>query len=301
MRRQGAAAPLHQGIEHGRHGLGLDPEGRRRCRHPGGAALHTEGIGRFNQLGASMHQGPSRGAQEGLGQQHPGALAHRRQLGGAAGRQAAHHRQAHAGEQGHEAVFNAIGQGAHDQQLLLIAGGHQGEQGHQGLVLPLGEGGFDAAAGVIEHPHPAAVAVGEPLGRLGQIELDHLAGAGTHQKQSADLGAPLQQIGHQAIEFLIGISQTGQVPLPQDRRAEAGFGKDHHAGGALDQVGAGAGAHHQEEGIRHAAMQPHDRGEAAEHLSLAVFSPDLRLPRCRPRCGALSLFGLSRFGLARLG
>jgi hypothetical protein len=100
--------------------------------------------------------------------------------------------------------------------------------------------------------------VSMPLGRLGQIQLDHLAGAAAYQKQGADLGAALQQLGHQPVELLVGIGQAGQIPLPQDRGAEAGLGEDHHAGGALDQVGAGARAHHQEEGIRHAPVQPHD-------------------------------------------
>jgi hypothetical protein len=138
--------------------------------------------------------------------------------------------------------------------------------------------------------------MGEPLGGLGQIELDHLTGAGAHQKQGADLGAPLQQITHKTVEFLIGIGQAGQVALAQNRGAETGFGENHHAGGALDQMGAGAGAHHQEEGIRHAPVQPHDRGEPAEHLALAVLPPDLhQAGHALDRCALLSV-GCSGLG-----
>jgi hypothetical protein len=93
--------------------------------------------------------------------------------------------------------------------------------------------------------------------------------------------APLQKLGHQAIELLVGIGQARQIALAEDRSAEARLGEDHHPGGALDQVGAGARAHHQEEGIRHAPVQPHDRGEAAEHLPLAVFTQRWRQIRCR--------------------
>jgi len=107
---------------------------------------------------------------------------------------------------------------------------------------------------------------------LGQIELDHFTRAAAHQKQGADLGTPLQQLGHQPVELLIGIGQAGQIALPQDRRAESGFSEDHHPGSALDQVGAGARSHHQEEGIRHAPVQPHDRGQTAEHFALAAFA-----------------------------
>ena len=115
----------------------------------------------------------------------------------------------------------------------------------------------------------------EPFRRLGQVELDHLTGAGADQKQGANFRASLEQIPHQAIEFLVGIGQAGQVPFPQDRRAEAGFGKNHHPRSRLDQVGASARAHHQEEGIGHAPMQPNNRGKAAEHLPLAVLLDQL--------------------------
>ena len=116
----------------------------------------------------------------------------------------------------------------------------------------------------------------EPLRCLGQIQLDHLARAGTHQKEGADFRTAGQQLLHEPIELLIGIGQTRQIPLAQDRCPEAGFRKDHDARRALHQVGTGAGSHHQEEGVGHAPMQPNNRGEAAEHLPLATFLQDLQ-------------------------
>ena len=80
----------------------------------------------------------------------------------------------------------------------------------------------------------------EALSSLGQIQLDHLTGARAHKKESADFRAAAQQIGHHTIEFLVGIRHPGQIPFPEDRCAKAGFGKDHHPGSALNQMGAGA-------------------------------------------------------------
>ena len=270
MGSDGPLAPLHQGIEHLGHQGRRHPEGSGGGGHPGPTALHPKGIGSRKQLAAAAHQGPRRGREEWLGQQHPGAGPNWGQLGGAPRRQARDHRNTQATKQLHQPVLHRIGQGADDQQLINLAGWHQGNHRQQGLVFSLGEGGFDAAAAVVQHHHPAGQLGVEPLGGLGQIQLDHLAGATTHQEQGADLGAPLQQILHQPVELIIGIGQAGQIPLPQNRSTETGFGKDHHAGGALNQVGASAGAHHQEKGIRHAPVQPHNRGEPAEHLPLTA-------------------------------
>ena len=64
----------------------------------------------------------------------------------------------------------------------------------------------------------------------------------------------------------MGIGEPRQIPLAQNRCAEARFGENHHASRALDQVRTRARAHHQKERIGHAAVQPHDGGETAEHL-----------------------------------
>jgi len=104
----------------------------------------------------------------------------------------------------------------------------------------LGEGGFDAAARVVEHAHGGVVDPVLALGGARQVELDDFGRAGADQKQQADVGAARQQLAHHAVEFFVHIGQACQVALVDDGGAKAGLGKDHHARGRLDQVGAGA-------------------------------------------------------------
>jgi hypothetical protein len=54
--------------------------------------------------------------------------------------------------------------------------------------------------------------------------------------------------------------------------AKRGSAKIITPGRRLDQVRAGARAHHQEEGVLDLAVQPDDAGEAAEHLALAALA-----------------------------
>ena len=77
-----------------------------------------------------------------------------------------------------------------------------------------------------------------------------------------------------AVEFVVGIGQAGEVAFVDDRGGEARFGEDHDAGGGLDQVRAGARADDQEERILDLAVQPDDAGQPAEHLALAAFAQD---------------------------
>jgi hypothetical protein len=77
-----------------------------------------------------------------------------------------------------------------------------------------------------------------------------------------------------AVELLMGVGHAGQIALFEDRGAEAGLGEDHHARGGLQEVRAGARAHHQEERVLHLAVQPDDAGEAAEDLPLAALFQD---------------------------
>ena len=272
----GTPSPLHQGIQHRGHLGRGHTAGGSASSHPVPAALDPEGIGSWNQFSPAGDQGPGGGTQKGLGQKQLGAFTHGRQLGGAPRRQAAHRTDSHAAKQIDQPIFHRIGQGAGNQQLGFIARGHEGRHGHQGLVFPLGEGGFNPTAAVIQHRYLAQKLAVEPLRCLGQIQLDHLTRAGTHQKEGADFRPAGEQLLHEPIELLIGIGQTRQIPLAQDRCTEAGFRKDHHARSALHQVGAGAGSHHQKERIGHAPMQPNNRGEAAEHLPLTTFLQNLQ-------------------------
>ncbi|MDZ7631658.1 MAG: hypothetical protein U5K74_10005 [Gemmatimonadaceae bacterium] len=70
----------------------------------------------------------------------------------------------------------------------------------------------------------------------------------------------------------MAVGQAREIAVAEDRRREARLGEDHHAGGRLDQMRAGARAHHQEEGVLHLAVQPDDAGEAAEDLALAALA-----------------------------
>ncbi len=112
----------------------------------------------------------------------------------------------------------------------------------------------------------------EPFGGAVQVQLDHLGRAGPDQEQLPDIGAASQQAGHFTVQLGVGIGQTGQILFFQNRGAEPGFGKDHHAGGGLQQMRAGAAADHQEKRILHLAVQPDNAGQTAEHLALAAFA-----------------------------
>ena len=157
----------------------------------------------------------------------------------------------------------------------FVAGRQRRHERGEAGVLALGEGGLDAAAGIIEDPHLRRKLRREPLRGARQVELDDLGGAGADQEQQADIAAPLQQPRDHAIQFGIGIGHAGEVTLFDDRGGEARLGEDHHAGGRLDQVRAGAGADHQEERVLDLAMQPHDSGQAAEDRALAALATDL--------------------------
>ena len=215
-------------------------KGPGRSAEPQLAALHSQGVGAADQLSAFGLQGPGCLPQKGLGEQQLGAGAYCGQLGGTPRRQAGHRANAKALKQGEEALFHAISQRAHQQQLGCWAFRHQRNQGGERLVFPLGEGGFDATAAVVHHLHAAAMLLIEALSGFAQVQLDHFAGARPHQKQGADFGPALQQVSHHPIELLVGIREASEIPFAKDRGAKARFGKDHHAGGALDQVRAGA-------------------------------------------------------------
>ena len=208
--------------------------------HPAATPLGPQREGGREHRGAAVAEQARSFREKGLGQQHRGSSSHGGQVSRLPGRQAANRLDAHPLEQVHLPVFHGISEGSHQQQLTLIAGGEQGNEGRQCPVFSLGERGFNAAAGVVHHPHPACQFFVEPFGGPGQIQLDHFAGAGPHQKQRADFGAALQQFPADPVEFVVGIGEASQIPLAENGCAETGFGKNHHPCGALDQMGAGA-------------------------------------------------------------
>ena len=80
----------------------------------------------------------------------------------------------------------------------------------------------------------------EALGSVAQVQLDNLGGAGTDQEQGADLGPACQHFCNGAVQFLVAVGHTRQITLSQYRSGEPWFGENHHPGGGLDQVRAGA-------------------------------------------------------------
>ena len=92
-----------------------------------------------------------------------------------------------------------------------------------------------------------------------------------------------------AVEFVVDVGESGEIALVEDRGREARLGEDHHAGGRLDQMRAGARADDEEERVLDLAVQPDDAGQAAEHLALAALAQDRRSsqpPACSSACGA---------------
>jgi hypothetical protein len=110
----------------------------------------------------------------------------------------------------------------------------------------------------------------ETAGRARQVELDDFRRAGAHQNQKLDFGAAGEKPGHHLVEFVIHVGHAGKIAFVDDGGGESGLGEDHHAGGRLHQMSAGARADDQEEGILHLAVQPHDRCQTAEHFVLAA-------------------------------
>ncbi len=111
----------------------------------------------------------------------------------------------------------------------------------------------------------------QPFRRAREVQLDHLGRAGADEEQLPDVRAAGEEARDFAVKLGIGVGEAGKVLFFENRRAEARFGKDHHPGGGLQQMRAGAAAHHQKEGVLHLAVQPDDPGQAAEHLALAAF------------------------------
>ena len=133
---------------------------------------------------------------------------------------------------------------------------------------------LDSAAGVVEYTHSRRKLLRQPQRGARQIQLDHLGRTGADQEQQADVRTPRDQLRDDSIEFIIGVGEPGEIFFFHDRRRKPWLGKDHNAGGGLDQMRTGARSHHEEEGILDLTMQPDDTGQAAEHFTLAVLTSD---------------------------
>jgi len=217
----------------------------------------------------------SRCRAPGLGEQHPRVRADRRQGLRATRREEVHRAHAERVEHAAELVFDHVGQRADDQQRRRRIGGGLRQRGHhrrEAGVLALGEGGLDAAARIRQHAHAGVMLARQALRGARQVELDHLGRAGADQEQQLDVGPAREQFVDHAVELVVGIGEAREVALLDHRGAEARLGEDHHAGGRLHQVRAGARAHDQEERVLHLAVHPDDAGQPAEHLALAALA-----------------------------
>ena len=87
-----------------------------------------------------------------------------------------------------------------------------------------------------------------------------------------DVGPAGDQLIDHPIEFFVSVGEAGEIAFLHDRGGESGFGEDHHAGGRLDEVGAGPRSDHEEERILDLAMEPDDAGQSAEHFALAALA-----------------------------
>ena len=165
---------------------------------------------------------------------------------------------------------------------------HRRHQRGEAGVLALREGGLDAAARIVEHAHArreaSATAAAAARDRSSLITSD---GQEPTRNSSLMSGRRSSSRVDDAVEFLVGVGEAGEVALVDDRGGEARLGEDHHAGGRLDQVRAGARADDEEEGVLDLAVQPDDAGQAAEHLALAALAQHRRRRRSRRRPRAI--------------
>ena len=71
-----------------------------------------------------------------------------------------------------------------------------------------------------------------------------------------------------AVEFGVGVGQSGEIALIDNRGSEPRLGEDHDAGRRLQEMRASAGADDEKESVLDFTVQPDDAGKAAEHFAL---------------------------------
>ncbi len=277
--RHGAVRALHRCACHVFERNGRNAVAFRHRFQPAEHALRAEREGRLDALRTALLQLHRRIGEEGLHEDIARRRTNGRHFMRASRRKESDLLDPHAGKQAAKLIFHRIGQNADDHERISARRRFR-QRGHQSCkagILALREGGLDARAGIIQHAHGRMKLLREAARGAGQIELDHLRRAGAHQEQQLDIRAALQKPHHHAVEFLIRIRQPCEIAIVDDRGRKARFGEDHHAGGGLHEMRAGARADDQEEGILDLPVQPHDSGEATEHLALAALAQDRRV------------------------
>ena len=124
-----------------------------------------------------------------------------------------------------------------------------------------------------------------------EVDLDHLRRARAHEEQKLRLGAALEQPRDHTVELLVHVRDSGEVAFGEDGGREARLGEDHHARRRLDQMRAGAGADHEEEGVTDLPVQPDDAGQPAEHFALSALAQDGELFGSAGGAGRLQVEG----------
>ena len=114
----------------------------------------------------------------------------------------------------------------------------------------------------------------EALRRTLQIKLDHFGRARANKDQHFDIGAAVQQTIHHPVKLVVNIGKAREIALIDDRGGKARLGKNHHTGGRLDEMRAGARANNQEKRVLYFAMQPDNTRQPAKHLALATLFKD---------------------------
>ena len=115
-------------------------------------------------------------------------------------------------------VLDHVRKGADDQQLRRAAGRLDGQSGHQrreARILALREGRLDSAARVAQHADPRRESRRQSCGRPRQVQLDDFGRTRPDQEQQLDVGAPLQQAGHDAVEFVVRVGDARPGPDPR--------------------------------------------------------------------------------------
>ena len=271
--------PRHRNRQGLVHRVGAVTPLRSRGLKPGERALDAQWIRGRHQLRTALAERCHGVTEVGLGEQYASARAHRRQIVSARRREKVHIGNTELREVAAELLFDNVSQCANHHEALGTLGRRRqvGHHTRQTLILTLSKRGFDTRATEGGNAESVLMDPLQPSRRIGEVELDHLGRAGTHEEKPSNIGAARQQFGNHPIEFFVAIRHAGQIPLTKNRGRETRLCKNHDARRGLQQVGAGAGPHDEEERVLNPAMQPNDRGQAAEDRPLTPFGGDLGL------------------------